>query len=130
MKGGRYDHLIQNFGKDVPSIGFVVVIDQLLAALSRQKLEVEVEHSNTMILYQESTRASAIQLARYYRNIGKNVEMTLKKEEKSIEEYEEMAKRNQIRRFVTLTEEKAVMKDLVSGIQKTGTAKALMEEEK
>ena len=56
--------------------------------------------------------------------------MTLKKEEKSIEEYEEMAKRNQIRRFVTLTEEKAVMKDLVSGIQKTGTAKALMEEEK
>ena len=130
VKGGRYDHLIQNFGKDVPSIGFVVVIDQLLAALSRQKLEVEVEHSNTMILYQDSTRASAIQFARYYRNIGKNVEMTLKKEEKSIEEYEEMAKRNQIRRFVTLTEEKAVMKDLVSGIQKTGTAKALMEEEK
>jgi len=131
VKGGRYDHLIQHFGKEVPSIGFVVVIDQLLTALSRQKLEVEVEHANTMILYDASTRESAIKLARYYRSLGKNVELTVKKEGKSIEEYEAMARKNQIRRFVTLIErKKAVMKDLISGMQKIGTVEALMEEEK
>ena len=42
-----------------------------------------------------------------------------------------MARKNQVRRFVTLTErKKAVMKDLISGMQKIGTVEALMEEEK
>lgn len=129
VKGGRYDQLISHFGKDAASIGFVVVIDQLLNALSRQKLEVEVQHLNTMILYHLSTREQAIQLAKYYRSLGKNVELTLQKEGKTMEEYREAAGKNQIRRLVVLTQEnKAVMEDLVSGMQKIGSVEALMEE--
>ena len=40
VKGGRYDHLLHRFGKDAPAIGFCMVIDNILEALSRQKVEV------------------------------------------------------------------------------------------
>ncbi len=36
-KGGRYDKLLGYFGKNAPAIGFVVVVDDLLLALQRQK---------------------------------------------------------------------------------------------
>lgn len=39
VKGGRYDNLLRQFGKEAPAIGFVIVIDDVLEALSRQKVE-------------------------------------------------------------------------------------------
>lgn len=38
VKGGRYDHLLHQFGKESPAIGFCMVIDSILEALSRQKV--------------------------------------------------------------------------------------------
>ncbi len=35
-KGGRYDNLLSQFGKDAASVGFVIVIDDLMQALGRQ----------------------------------------------------------------------------------------------
>ena len=43
VSGGRYDHLIEKFGKQTPSIGFAIIIDELMSALSRQKIAVEKE---------------------------------------------------------------------------------------
>lgn len=37
VTGGRYDKLLVQFGKDTPAVGFVIVVDQLMAALSRQQ---------------------------------------------------------------------------------------------
>ena len=39
VKGGRYDTLLSNFGKEAPAIGFAFVVDQLLTAVSTQKSE-------------------------------------------------------------------------------------------
>ena len=36
VTGGRYDKLLSYFGKNAPAIGFVVVVDDVLEALSRQ----------------------------------------------------------------------------------------------
>lgn len=36
VKGGRYDRLLEQFGKDAPAVGFVMVVDSILEALSRQ----------------------------------------------------------------------------------------------
>lgn len=36
IKGGRYDNLVKEFGKDSPAIGFCISLDDMLAALSRQ----------------------------------------------------------------------------------------------
>ncbi len=39
VKGGRYDGLLHQFGKDAPAVGFCMVIDSILEALSRQRVE-------------------------------------------------------------------------------------------
>ena len=40
ITGGRYNTLLSRFGKDAPAIGFAIVIDDVLEALSRQKSEI------------------------------------------------------------------------------------------
>lgn len=42
-KGGRYDNLLGYFGKKAPAIGFVVIIDDLMLALNRQKKQLVPE---------------------------------------------------------------------------------------
>ena len=41
VKGGRYNNLLGQFGKDAPAIGFVVMTDNLLSALSKQETNSE-----------------------------------------------------------------------------------------
>lgn len=37
IKGGRYDNLLGQFGKDAPAVGFVVIVDDLLNSLNNQE---------------------------------------------------------------------------------------------
>lgn len=39
MKGGRYDNLVKEFGKDTPAIGFGISLDELMIAKSNAKNE-------------------------------------------------------------------------------------------
>lgn len=50
-KGGRYDRLLGYFGKEAPAIGFVVVIDDLLSALGRQKNTFKAEDDLKVLSY-------------------------------------------------------------------------------
>lgn len=63
VKGGRYDDLLPYFGKNAPSIGFAVVIDQLLAALSRQKVEFPLNQNEILIVYKDVCHKDAIRRA-------------------------------------------------------------------
>ncbi len=51
VKGGRYDNLLRKFGKDTAAIGFVIVIDDLLEALSRQKVSIDIPSSGKIMYY-------------------------------------------------------------------------------
>lgn len=51
VKGGRYNNLLKQFGKEAPAIGFVVVIDDILEALSRQKVEYDIPNLKMMVTY-------------------------------------------------------------------------------
>ena len=51
IKGGRYNQLMKHFGKPAASIGFAIVVDNLLMALSRQKIEMEEEEGVTAVSY-------------------------------------------------------------------------------
>ena len=73
VKGGRYNQLMKHFGKPAASIGFAIVVDNLLMALSRQKIETEEEEKVTVITYCKENRIQAIQKARELRAQGKNV---------------------------------------------------------
>ena len=94
VKGGRYDHLLEKFGKASPSIGFVIVVDELLNAFARQKLTIPYKNKNTFILYDADRQAEAIKLAREFRASGKPTELVLKREDKKLEEYISCAKQN------------------------------------
>ncbi len=93
VKGGRYDKLLDYFGKDAPSIGFAVVIDQLLAALSRQKIKIPVNGNGTLVVYGEGKQKEAIQEAEALRGQGTSVSLVLWEKEKTQEDYQLYAKR-------------------------------------
>ena len=87
VKGGRYDHLIEKFGKYSPSIGFVIVVDELMKAMMRQKLRILYTRKNTIVLYEENRFPEAVSLAKELRSKAKNVELLKKDKSKLLEEY-------------------------------------------
>lgn len=92
VKGGRYDHLLEKFGKEFASIGFVIVIDELMNALTRQKVRIVYTRKNTLILYDEGKQREAIALAKDFRRKAKNTELIKKSKGKLLEEYVEYGK--------------------------------------
>ncbi len=94
--GGRYDNLVVQFGKECPAIGLVIVIDQLMLALSRQKLLEEPEASDTLILYRKNYRRQAIALAKHFREGGINSILQMSNDGFCPEDYISYAKRMNI----------------------------------
>lgn len=78
VKGGRYNKLLKHFGKDAPSIGFAIVVDNLLLALSRQKIQLEEESGREVLYYTQSQREEAIRRAQELRAQGQHVVLRLK----------------------------------------------------
>ena len=97
VKGGRYDKLLTYYGKTSASIGFAIVIDQLMAALSRQKINITIETNGELIVYTKANQAKAILSAKEKRAAGTPVETILKDDTKTNEDYQNYAKRNRIR---------------------------------
>ena len=93
VKGGRYDHLVEKFGKSVPAIGFAIVVDELMNALGRQKIEIEQERTMTVILYDFTREKDAIRLARDFRSKEKNTALLRRDEHRSLESYVEYGKK-------------------------------------
>ena len=56
--------------KHAPAIGFAVVIDQLLAALSRQKIEILTDNDQVLIVYAKAKQKEAIEHAIALRQQG------------------------------------------------------------
>ena len=100
VKGGRYDKLLTYYGKNSASIGFAVVVDQLMAALSRQKINIPVENNAMLIVYSKEKQKEAIFMAKKNRAEHIPVEIILKDEEKSEEDYNNYAKRNRISKVI------------------------------
>lgn len=96
VKGGRYDKLLTYFGKDAASIGFTIVVDQLMAALSRQKIEIPLNETGTLVVYSPSNRAVAIHMAKELRKDSTPVELLLIDSSKTKDDYYAYAKRNRI----------------------------------
>ena len=96
VKGGRYDKLLTYFGKKAPSIGFGIVVDQLMAALSRQKIQLAVEDHTTLLVFTEEKIQQAITRAQQLRGDGKDVTMIPFASAHTREDYENYAQMNHI----------------------------------
>lgn len=70
VKGGRYDNLLGYFGKTAPAIGFMVIIDDLLQALNRQKAEVILDYEVKVITYHKDNYELKLSEAKELRKQG------------------------------------------------------------
>jgi len=75
VDGGRYDNLLGTYSYDAPATGFAIKIDELLNALTRQKIDIEVLTVNTLLVYNKGHRSTAIKLAESLRRQGMTVEL-------------------------------------------------------
>ena len=75
--GGRYDHLLSEFGTACPATGFAIGIERILLALTRQGLEKPDQPKDVYLSYAAGQEAEAIQRAQQLRGEGKVVELAL-----------------------------------------------------
>lgn len=92
LKGGRYDNLIEQFGKKAPSVGFAIVLDELMTALQRQEIPMEAESVHTMIVYREELMKDAVAKANELRRQGRSVILERQNPNCSRDDYEQFAK--------------------------------------
>ena len=119
VKGGRYDHLLEKFGKTSPSIGFAIVVDELMNAMNRQKLRIVYTRKNTLILYDDEVTKKAVALAQDLRKKAKNVEMIKKAKDRLLEEYVEYGREYYAGNLIYLKKtEEITMVNLVTGEHK------------
>lgn len=71
VKGGRYDTLLGRFGKEAPAIGFVVVMDDLMAALDRQNIAIALPERAETVEYTPKNYKESLEKAQKLRREGK-----------------------------------------------------------
>jgi ATP phosphoribosyltransferase regulatory subunit len=103
-KGGRYDDLLQYFGKQAPAVGAVVMVDQLMIALERQKIAVSIPVERILILYAEENWEEAIQKAKQLRQEGRIVVM-MRKDGMTKADCDSYAKEHEIAEVIILDQE-------------------------
>ncbi len=78
VKGGRYDHLLNHFGKEAPAIGFVIQLDDLMEAITRQKIEIALPKQPEILNYTEDNFKEILLKARQLRKQGISVSLEKK----------------------------------------------------
>lgn len=102
VRGGRYNALLRQYGKEAPAIGFAFVIDELMNAISRQKIEVIIEEQDIVILYQRDSQQKAVELGTAMRKEGRKVELIRMSQKKTLDEYKAYAKREHFETLIYL----------------------------
>ncbi len=128
-KGGRYDNLLAQFGKDAPAIGFSIPVDQLLIALSRQEIQISTkEYAYHVLLCEESDKNEALSLAMDLRKSGIKTELFVMKENETIEGYKDFTKEQGADILLYLHENSVHICDLLTGAQREKTLSEFKEE--
>ena len=96
LKGGRYDNLIEQFGKKAPSVGFTIVLDEIMTALQRQGIAMEAESVHTMFIYREEFMADAIMKANELRRQGRSVILERQSASRGKEDYEQFGEEHHL----------------------------------
>ena len=79
VTGGRYDRLLEQFGKNSPAVGFAIEVDRVLTALLRQRIDIPFTQVSALILFDGSAEKQAIRLGRHFRSLSLPVVTSLKR---------------------------------------------------
>ncbi|MDE5778280.1 MAG: ATP phosphoribosyltransferase regulatory subunit [Lachnospiraceae bacterium] len=108
VKGGRYNNLLKQYGKDAPAIGFAFYIDDLMMAITRQHIEVDVDNSDSIILYEIEQQCQAVRLANQLRSSERKIELIRKSKKKEVDDYVEYGKMHHFSGMFFLTSDTTV----------------------
>lgn len=108
VKGGRYDRLLNYFGKNAPAVGFCAMLQPMLDALERQKISTRVPRTRTMLLYPDFLEKMAVQMAKEHRKEGLDVALVPFGRGRVLDDYIAYGKRNQFGGIVYIQKETAV----------------------
>lgn len=128
-KGGHYDNLLAQFGKEASASGFTILIDDVLSALSRQNISISLkEYAYSLLLYKSEDRQNAIPLVVKLRDAGVRTELVSVAEGKALEEYLAFGKNQGAEGILYLDGENVTVYDMASGDQETKTLQEFREE--
>ena len=96
VTGGRYDNLVEQFGKQTPAIGLAFVLDELMTALESQQVVIDAREEDILVLYRSANRKKAIELGNELRSQNKQVRLMRKNAEILLDEYKEYGLRNEV----------------------------------
>ena len=106
--GGRYDHLVEQFGKRASAIGVAIVLDQLMLALARQKIETKVEEDIVLVLYHSRNRKTAIHIGNHYRENGISTRLMRKESGHGMENYIAYGRKNRVKEILYIENEESI----------------------
>lgn len=75
VTGGRYDTLLAHFGKEAAAIGFMILVDDLMEALYRQGIAIEIKENRQIIYYTKENYSEKLKEAIHLRKEGVFVSM-------------------------------------------------------
>lgn len=96
VTGGRYDNLVEQFGKKTPAIGFACMLDQLMDALRSQEIAIDAEERDSLILYRSANRKKALELAQSLRGQKKSARLMRKDADTPLDVYRAYGRRNEV----------------------------------
>ena len=103
FSGGRYDHVVSAFGKDIPSVGFSIGINLCMTALQRQKKALIAPAIDVVLGYASpAVRAKALKKAENLR--GEGLRTLLDCEGKTKNELENFAEKAGIHQCIYIEE--------------------------
>lgn len=77
LSGGRYDNLLEKFGKNCPATGFSIGINLVMNALERQKVKTGKPAVDSLICYKIEGRKTAFAICEELRKQGLVIEMDI-----------------------------------------------------
>ncbi len=113
--GGRYDRLLSQYGKEGSAIGVAFNVDQLMLAMQRQKIEVEVDDKVTLLLYLPEMRGVATALAAKLRDKDTPVQMMRKSSKSGLDDYIGYAARYEVRELLYIENEEQIKRIIPDG---------------
>lgn len=89
--------MLEKFGKHSPSIGFAIVVDELMNALTRQKIEIQCSGENTILLYDAAKQKDAIEKAGEFRSKDISTELVKRDPDRPLADYIEYGENTMLR---------------------------------
>ncbi len=118
-RGGRYNTLLQQFGKNAPSIGFAIVLDELMTALSGQQILPDSPVDRVLVIYPIENQEPAVMLGKRLREADVKTELIRKSTRHALTEYLSYADRNRVKTvYFFLSNDKVLVSDRLKKTEK------------